>query len=80
MLDATLQHDPVLFPGTAIRRNIPLTEAVRAVQARLCERGCGPLAVDGVFGARTEAAVRLFQSRFFDRSGAPLVADGRVHA
>jgi hypothetical protein len=48
------------------------------VQARLVERGCGPLAADGIFGPRTEAAVRLFQSRFFDRSGAPLAVDGQV--
>ena len=78
MLDAALQQDTIPFPGATIRRNSPFTEAVRAVQARLGERGCGPLAVDGVFGPRTEAAVRLFQGRFFDRSGAPLLVDGQV--
>lgn len=78
MLDAALSQDAVLFPGATVRRNSPFTEAVRAVQARLNGRGCGPLAVDGIFGPATEAAVRLFQGRFFDRSGAPLLADGQV--
>lgn len=78
MPDTMLRAESLLFSGTTLRRNSSQAEAVRAVQARLNERGCGPLAEDGLFGVATEAAVRLFQSRFFDASGVPLTVDGRV--
>lgn len=78
MPDTILQRDFTLFPGSTVRRNSPHTDAVRAVQARLNERGCGPVEVDGVFGPETEAAVRQFQGRFFDAGGAPLVVDGQA--
>jgi hypothetical protein len=78
MLNAALPQNSVPFPGAAVRRSSPFTGEVRAVQARLGERGCGPLAADGAFGPWTEAAARLFQGRSFDRSGAPLLADGQV--
>ena len=41
----------------------PRADLVKAVQARLEALGCGPLAVDGVFGAETTAAVKLLQTR-----------------
>lgn len=78
MPDTLLRQDIVPFPGSTIRRNSAQTEAVRAVQARLNARGCGPVEVDGVFGPGTEAAVRQFQARFFDPSGLPLTVDGQV--
>ena len=78
MPDTMHQQDLVLFPGSTVRRNSPHTRAVRAVQARLGELGCGPLEAGGTFGPRTESAVRLFQSRFPDRGGAPLAVDGQV--
>src|SRR6266481_2683365 len=36
------------------------------------------IAIDGIFGPQTLAAVKLFQSRNLDRSGHPLVVDGIV--
>ena len=78
MPDTLLRLDVVPFPGSTIRRNSPHTDAVRAVQARLNERGCGPVEVDGIFGPGTEAAVRQFQARFFDPTGVPLTVDGQV--
>ena len=44
--------------------------AVRALQAQLAAAGCAPGPADGIFGARTCAAVRAFQKR------AGLAADG----
>lgn len=69
---------PIPFPGFSIERNSPFSDKVRAVQDRLVALGCGPLAVDGVFGPKTDAAVRLFQTRFPDVDGAPLRIDGKV--
>lgn len=78
MPDTLLRPEVVPFPGSTVRRNSPHTEAVRAVQARLNARGCGPVEVDGIFGPGTEAAARQFQARFFDPSGLPLAVDGQV--
>ncbi|MXP65345.1 CHAP domain-containing protein [Roseomonas sp. M0104] len=78
MPDVTPQHLTTAFPGTTLRRNSPQTDAVRAVQAALNARGCGPVQADGIFGPATESAVRTFQSRFFDLRGAPLLIDGQV--
>ncbi len=66
------------FPGNTIRRDSPDGASVRQLQQALNSLGLGPLEVDGVFGAGTEAAVRHFQSLFFDASGQPLAADGAV--
>lgn len=66
------------FPGTTIRRNSPLSDAVRAIQTRLVALGCGPVEVDGLYGKGTEAAVKLFQSRFQAPGGGALKADGEV--
>ena len=78
MPDSLPQGLSLAFPGTTLRRNSTETEAVRAVQAALNARGCGPVDVDGVYGPQTEAAVRHFQSRFFDAKGLPLTVDGQV--
>jgi peptidoglycan hydrolase-like protein with peptidoglycan-binding domain len=66
MPDSLTQRSTLAFPGTTLRRNSTETEAVRAVQAALNARGCGPVDEDGAFGPQTEAAVRLFQSHGFD--------------
>lgn len=51
------------YPGRAVREGDPRIDVVEAVQTRLNELGCGPLSVDGIFGAATESAVELFQTR-----------------
>ncbi len=58
------------YPGTAVREGDPRTDLVKQVQQQLIGVGCGPLDVDGIFGAATTSAVKLFQTR---RS---LTADG----
>jgi hypothetical protein len=60
------------YPGRAVRRNDSRPAVVSALQTRLDEIGCGPLEIDGVFGADTESAVKLFQTR------RGLLADGVV--
>ncbi len=60
------------YPGRAVREGDGRTDVVRQVQQRLADAGCGPLAVDGVFGDGTASAVKLFQTR------RDLVADGIV--
>jgi lysozyme family protein len=54
--------------------------AVRTLQRRLNEVGCGPIAEDGLFGKRTRAAVQLFQMRHTDAFGRDLAPDGQVGA
>ena len=51
------------YPGTAVRKGDLRTDIVTQVQQRLVNVGCGPLAIDGVFGDGTESAVELFQTR-----------------
>jgi len=51
------------YPGGAVRKGDPRTDVVRQVQQRLDDVGCGPLVVDGIFGAATESSVELFQTR-----------------
>lgn len=53
---------------------------VRVVQHRLNALGCGPIAVDGVFGAETLRSAQLLQARSVDSLGRPLVIDGIVGA
>lgn len=70
---------PRPFPGRVIaqgRRNHP--DDVSAIQRRLNEVGCGPVAETGEYDNQTENAVKLFQSRFPDNDGLPLVIDGEV--
>src|SRR5205823_4539910 len=70
---------PLPFPGRVIKqgqRN--KAEDVLALQGRLNEVGCGPVAETGVFDNRTFNAVKLFQARFTDADGLPLKIDGEV--
>ncbi len=66
------------FPNELIRIGSDNVDAVRQIQARLNEIGCGPVPVDGVFDSTVARAVKLFQARFPDANGLPLVADGKV--
>jgi len=68
-----------VFPGQVIdtAANAPAA-TVTAIQHRLNQLGCGPVAEDGDFGAETEEAVQLFQARAVDQFGHPLAIDGRV--
>jgi hypothetical protein len=66
------------YPGKALKAGVKSPEAVRRVQRRLNETGCGPVGVTGRFMATTSGAVRLFQARFPDATGQPLVVDGVV--
>ena len=75
----TTSSSPSLsFPGRVVKKGDLDKPTVKAIQRRLNERGCGPLAVSGSFRDETEASVKLFQSRFPDAEGAPLVVDGKV--
>lgn len=60
------------YPGSAIGPGDSRAEVVTAIQTRLVEIGCGPLAQDGAFGSATLSSVKLFQTRH------GLDADGRV--
>jgi hypothetical protein len=68
-----------VFPGRVIdtAANAPAA-VVTAIQHRLNQLGCGPVAEDGIFGAETEEAVQLFQARAVDQFSNPLTIDGRV--
>jgi hypothetical protein len=66
------------FPGHVIAIGSYDFANVRAIQKRLSELGCGPVEVDGIFGAETMEAIELFQVRSIDTHGQPLVVDGRV--
>lgn len=66
------------YPGRVIKRGEKDGDIVRAVQTRLNETGCGPIGVDGDFGADTERSVKLFQIRFADQDGGSLKVDGQV--
>jgi len=69
---------PITFPGQVIAAGSKDKTSVLAIQQRLNQVGCGPIAVDGVFGPETADAVELFQARSVDQHGVPLVVDGRV--
>lgn len=66
------------YPGHLLRKGDPKSDSVKALQAQLNLKGCGPIEADGEFGAATDSAVKLFQSRSVDRHGAPLGIDGVV--
>ena len=77
------------YPGRLLVRDSPEKAAVRRIQQRLRQLGytqpggkggAEPLAVDGLFGRNTEAAVELFQARHTDTHGNPLALDGQVGA
>ena len=66
------------FPGHVISLRVPDRASVAAIQKRLNQLGCGPVAEDGDFGPETQEAVELFQMRSADHFGAPLDVDGKV--
>jgi hypothetical protein len=66
------------FPGTTIVAGSPDANSITAIQQRLNQVGCGPVEVDGKFGAETFAAVEQFQARSVSSSGQPLLIDGKV--
>ncbi len=66
------------YPGRLIKKGEKNQEIVRAIQAKLNDRGFGILEIDGDFGVSTESAIRLFQSQTRDTHGIPLVVDGKL--
>jgi peptidoglycan hydrolase-like protein with peptidoglycan-binding domain len=66
------------YPNRIIKKNEADKAIVKAVQAQLNAKNCGPVDVDGVFGDGTVSAVKLFQTRHTDQTGASLVADGQI--
>jgi hypothetical protein len=68
----------LVFPGMTILAGSQNKEAVTAIQKRLIAVGCGPVDVDGKYGAETAAAVEHFQARSVDSNGNPLLIDGKV--
>ena len=77
MAAATIPQMPA-FPGHVISTGSPDKNAVRSIQHRLNQLGCGPIGEDGSFGGKTGEAVHVFQSRSVDQFGTPLTVDGRV--
>lgn len=71
----TIKHS---YPGRILKRGEKDIALVKIVQKKLNTLGCGPLKVDGVFGALTEQAICLFQVRFTNPNGFPLKVDGRI--
>ena len=70
----------MLYPGTPLGTGAS-GPPVTAVQARLNALGARPpLAVDGVFGPRTAAALQQFQAGAGRLSGANGIADGPTWA
>ena len=66
------------YPGHILKKGSTDKEAIKKIQLRLAELGCGDLKGTGVYGDKTVAAVRLFQMRFPDVHGMPLSIDGKV--
>ena len=66
------------YPSRIITRGEKDAAIVQGIQIRLNELGCGPVAVDGVFGKKTADAIKDFQSRHCDVQGNPLVIYGEV--
>src|SRR5436190_778173 len=68
----------IAFPGTTIAAGSTDSASVLAIQRRLNQLGCGPVAEDGVFGIETSDAVELFQARSVDKFGIPLKTDSQI--
>ena len=66
------------FPGQVLSAGVQDTVDVQAVQHRLNQLGCGPIAESGQFGPETLDAVELFQARSVDPFNTPLRVDGKV--
>ena len=77
---------PPNYPGKLITLDSADKAATRLIQQRLRDlgftqpgkKGEEPLAVDGIYGRDTFAAVQLFQARHTDVHGGPLEIDGKV--
>ena len=68
------------YPGRLITKGEKDKNAVRAIQQRLNETGCGPVKIDGDFGNFTLSALKMFQARNVDSKGNPLTSDGKAGA
>lgn len=68
------------YPKRVIAKSESNKAIVKAVQAMLNMKGCGPVLVDGDFGNETQRAVKLFQTRNMDMNGNPLTVDGKIGA
>lgn len=68
------------YPNRVIRQGETNKSIVKEIQQKLNDCGCGPIDVDGGFGAKTAKAVKLFQSTRTDKNGNPLEIDGKVGA
>jgi hypothetical protein len=68
------------YPNHLVQKGETDKALVKAIQKQLNLCGCGPVGVDGDFGAKTTAAVKLFQARFTDANGNPLKVDGTIGA
>lgn len=66
------------YPGYALKAGVKAPSAIQAVQQRLNQVGCGPIAVSGIFDRGTQQAVRLLQARSIDGQGQSLKIDGVV--
>lgn len=75
----TQAKDAVLdYPGYALKAGVKAPSTIRAVQQRLNQVGCGPIAVSGIFARETQEAVRLLQARSVDGQGQSLKIDGVI--
>lgn len=72
------QDTVLLYPGFALKAGVKAPSTIRAVQRRLNQVGCGPIAVNGIFDRRTQDAVRLLQARAVDGQGQALKIDAVV--
>ncbi len=66
------------YPGFALKAGIKAPSTIRAVQLRLNQIGCGPIATSGLYDRATQQAVRLLQARSVDGQGQSLTIDGVV--
>jgi hypothetical protein len=66
------------FPSVPLSSPKASPADIRALQARLLARGCGPVGASGSFDDATVLGVKRFQVRFSDLTGRPLVVDGIV--
>lgn len=66
------------YPGHYLAVGEKDREAIRLIQQRLNQVGCGPITENGVFNSQTKAAVQLFQARSVDAQGQALKIDGVI--
>lgn len=66
------------YPGKVLRVGTKDRSAVRAVQRRLNQVGCGPIPANGIYDDVTRATVGYYQARAVDSQEQPLKIDGVV--